>query len=215
MSMRHPGMRHLAGLAPFGGAFALATCSSVSGQDGSSSASPSTDAGGPESSSADHAPYSAKDSVQVTATKHLQQATYALDAKASCSILDLEAQNGGDWEPSSQARRGLKRAAMPEKIEPGAAYSATIRADVVPSSDAELPGGGYRLTLAYGTPPTDMASAATIVNSALLTITGGPLDGGGGAPGATPASSPPARQVTPSASVAGRQAWSKQRARAS
>ncbi len=191
MSMRHLNMRHLAGLALFGGVFALAACSSVSGLDGSSNNSPSTDTGGPVSISTDHAQYDARDSIQVTVTNHTQQAIYAWDTKASCSILDLEVQNGGDWEPSSQAQCAIKRAAMSVKIEPGATYSATIRAGMLPNSNAAFPGGSYRLTLAYGESPTAAASAATIVYSALLTITGGPANGGGGVPGSTPISSPP------------------------
>jgi hypothetical protein len=189
--MRHLGMRRLAGLALFGGVFALAACSSVSSSDGSSNTSPSTDTGGPVSISTDHAQYGANDSMQVMVTNHTQQAIYAWDTKASCSILDLEVQNGGDWQPSSQARCAIKRAAMSVEIAPGAAYNATIRAGMVPNSNAQFPGGSYRLTLAYGGSPTEAASAATIVYSALLTITGAPSTGGGGAPGATPASSPP------------------------
>jgi hypothetical protein len=191
MGMRYLSMRHLAGLALFGGVFALAACSSISGQDGSSNTSPSTDTGGPVSISTDHAQYGAKDSIQVTVTNHTQQAIYAWDTKASCSILDLEVQNGGDWAPSSQAQCAIKRAAMPVKIEPGAVYNATIRAGMLPGSNAAFPGGSYRLTLAYGGSSTLAASGATIVYSALLTITGGSSNGSGGFPSSTPMSSPP------------------------
>lgn len=191
MTMRHLGMRHLAGLALVGGVIALAACSSISGSDGSSNTSPSTDTGGPVSISTDHAQYGSKDSIQVTVTNHTQQAIYAWDTKASCSILDLEVQNGGDWEPSSQAQCAIKRAAMSVKIEPGAVYTATIRAGMLPGSNTAFPGGSYRLTLAYRGSSTLAASAATIVYSALLTITGGPANGGGGVPGSTPMSSPP------------------------
>src|SRR5262245_59282838 len=136
MSMRPLGMRHLAGLALFGGVFALAACSGVSGVDGSSNTSPSTDTGGPISISTDHAQYDSKDRIQVTVTNPTQQAIYAWDTKASCSILDLEVQNGGEWEPSSQAQCAMKRAAMSVKIEPGAVYTATIRAGMLPNSNA-------------------------------------------------------------------------------
>jgi hypothetical protein len=190
MSMRHLGMRRLAGLALFGGVIALAACSSISGSDGSSNTSPSTDTGGPVSISTDHAQYGSKDSIQVTVTNHTQQAIYAWDTKASCSILDLEVQNGGDWEPSSQAQCAIKRAAMSVKIEPGAVYTATIRAGMLPGSNTAFPGGSYRLTLAYGGSPTLAASGATIVYSALLTIIGGPSNGGG-FPSSTPANTPP------------------------
>ena len=191
MSMRPLGIRYLACLALFGGVCALAACSSVSGLDGSSNTSPSTDTGGPVSIGTDHAQYGAKDSIQVTVTNHTQQAIYAWDTKASCSILDLEVQNGGDWEPSSQAQCAIKRAAMPVKIEPGAAYNATIRAGMLPNGNAAFPGGSYRLTLAHGGSATLAESAATMVYSALLTITDGPSNGGGGVPGSTLASSPP------------------------
>ena len=79
MSMRHLNMRHLAGLALFGGVFALAACSSLSGLDGSSNNSPSTDTGGPVSISTDHAQYDARDSIQVPAV--VSQLTEFLSAE--------------------------------------------------------------------------------------------------------------------------------------
>ena len=186
-------MRHLAGLALLGGVFALAACSSISGLEGSSNTSPSTNTGGPVSIGTDHAQYGAKDSIQVTVTNNTQQAIYAWDTQASCSILGLEIQDGGTWQSSSQAQCAIKRAAAPVKIEPGAIYSATIRAGLLPNSNTEFTGGGYRLTLAYGASPTEADTAATVVYSALLTITGGSSNNGGAVSGPTPISSPPAK----------------------
>jgi hypothetical protein len=185
------GMRHLAGVALLGGLFALTACTGVSGQDGSSNTSPSTDTGGPVSIRTDHAQYASRDAIQVTVTNHTQQAIYAWDTKASCSILDLEIQYGGAWQQSAEAQCAIKRAAAPVKIDPGTTYSATIRAGLLPTSDMAFTGGGYRLKLAYGSSPTAADSAATVVYSALLTVTGGASNGGDN-PGATPASSPPA-----------------------
>jgi hypothetical protein len=186
------GMRYLAGLALLGGAFALAACSSVPGAGDSVNTSPSTDTGGPVSIGTDHSQYGGKDSIQVTVTNHTQQAIYAWDTKASCSILDLEVQSGGAWQSSSQAQCAIKRAAMAVKIEPGATYSATIRAGMLPNSNAAFTDGSYRLKLAYGPSAMDADNAATVVYSALLAITGGASNGGGG-PTGTPMSSPPAR----------------------
>jgi len=118
---------------------------------------------------------------------------YAWDTKASCSILGLEIQDGGAWQPSSQAQCAIKRAAASVKIEPGAIYSATIRAGLLPNSHMEFRGGSYRLTLAYGASPTEADTAATVVYSALLTITGGSSSNDGGVSGPTPIGSPPAK----------------------
>lgn len=186
-------MRHLASLALLGGAVALAACSSISGLEGSSNTSPSTNTGGPVSIGTDHAQYSAKDNIQVTVTNNTQQAIYAWDTKASCSILGLEIQDGGTWQSSSQAQCAIKRAAAPVKIEPGATYNATIQAGLLPKSNTEFTSGSYRLTLAYGASATEADTAATIVYSALLTITGGSSTGGGAVSGPTPMSSPPTR----------------------
>jgi hypothetical protein len=186
-------MRHLAGLALLGGAFALAACSSISGLEGSSNTSPSTNTGGPVSIGTDHAQYDTKDSIQVTVTNNTQQPIYAWDTKASCSILDLEVQDGGTWQPSSQAQCAIKRAAAPVKVAPGATYSATIQAGLLAKSNTDFTAGSYRLTLAYGASPTEADTAGTIVYSALLTITGGSPSGGGGVSGPTPITSPQTR----------------------
>jgi hypothetical protein len=185
-------MRQLTRVALLGGLLALAGCSAVSGLDSSSNTSPSTDTGGPVSIGTDHAQYGVKESIQVTVTNHTQQAIYAWDTKASCSILDLEGQNGGAWQSSSDAQCAMKRAAASVKIEPGATYSATIRPGPLANSNAAFAGGGYRLQLAYGASGATAESAPTIVYSALLTITGGAANSGGGVPGTTPISSPPA-----------------------
>jgi hypothetical protein len=186
------GVRSLVGLALLGGVFTLAACSSISGSGGSSNTSPSTNTGGPVSIGTDHSQYGSKDSMQVTVTNTTDQAIYAWDTKASCSVLGLELQDGGAWQPSSQAGCAMKRAAMAVKIAPGQTYSATIRAGLLPGSNTEFTGGSYRLTLAYGASPSAADTAATVVDSALLTITGGSSNGGG-VPGSTPSGSPSTR----------------------
>jgi hypothetical protein len=187
------GIRYLGRLALLGGAFALTACSSISGLGDSANTSPSTDTGGPVSIATDHSQYGGKDAIQVTVTNHTQQAIYAWDTKASCSILDLEAQNGGAWETPSQAQCAVKRAAMAVKIDPGASYNATIRAGMLPNSNTAFTDGSYRLKLAYGASPTAADSGATVLYSALLTVAGGGASSGGGGPSSIQLRSPPAR----------------------
>jgi hypothetical protein len=126
-------------------------------------------------------------------TNNTQQAIYAWDTKASCSILGLEIQDGGTWQSSSQAQCAIKRAAAPVKIEPGAIYSATIRAGLLPQSNTEFTGGSYRLALSYGASPAEADTAATVVYSALLTITGGSSSDGGAVSVPTPMRTPSTR----------------------
>jgi hypothetical protein len=126
----------------------------------------------------DHSQYASKDTLHVTVINHTQRAIYAWDTKASCSVLELELQTSAGWNTSPEAVCAIKRAAAPVKIEPGATYSATIRAALPAGGDAAFPAGSYRLTLAYRTSDSSAASEPTaVVYSASLTV-GGASTGG-------------------------------------
>ena len=110
-------------------------------------------------------------------TNTLSQSIYALDTRASCSILGLEWQTNGAWQPAQAANCPLGRVALAVKIKPGATYHATITAGYPGlRADAFVP-GSYRLALTYA--PTKVAPGetgpGTTMYSATITVAGAPL----------------------------------------
>lgn len=173
----------------------LAACGDASGAYSSdTNTSPSTRTSGPVSISTDHSVYKATDLIQVTVLNALSTPVYALDTRASCSILDLEMQNNGTWQASSVARCPLGRPAMLVKLVSGKAYTATIEASSTVMKDAVFPTGMYRLVLNYSTTGSlaSLMSNPTTVYSDLFSVTGStPSNTPSPGPSTQPTSVPP------------------------
>ena len=168
-------------------------CGSASNADSSANTSSGTQTSGPVSIATDHSVYRPTEPIQVTVLNKLSTPIYALDTKASCSILDLEVQVNGTWQASSAARCPLGRPAMIVKVDAGKAYSTTIQADTSLTKDAVIPPGTYRLVLNYSTidSAASLLSNPTTIFSAPFSVTGSPPP----SPGTT---TPPAVASPPS-----------------
>src|SRR5947209_798374 len=128
----------------------LAACGEATGAH-SANASPTTQTSGPVSIATDHSVYRPTDHMQVTVLNKLSTPIYALDTRASCSILSLEVQVNGTWQASPVARCPLGRPAMIVKIDAGKAYTTTIQAGFAGMRNTAFPAGIYRLVLNYST----------------------------------------------------------------
>jgi hypothetical protein len=146
---------------------ALAACGISSANENSS---PPTSAGWPLTLGTNHSQYAGSEAITVTVTNHTNAAVYALDTRASCSVLTLQVQVNGQWQDTSAAPCAMKRVAMPVKINAGATYTATIRAGFTDKSAATFPTGTYRFVLVYYATQDDRTGGTTIY-SAALTVT--------------------------------------------
>lgn len=109
--------------------------------------------------------YGPDDAITVTVQNALSMPIYGIDTQASCSILALEYQVNGAWQPSQVAQCPQKRPARPVKIEAGGTYTATITAGYPGWRQLSFPKGSYRLVLIYATAPDAFASGVTITSS--------------------------------------------------
>lgn len=125
----------------------------------------------------DHSTYRPNEPIDARVVNTLGRSIFALDTRASCSILGIEWQTNGQWEPAQGAECPLGRMAVMVEIQPGATYQAVITAGFPGLRAANFPPGAYRLTLTYSLDqlePGGMGTSTTIY-SAALTIAGTPL----------------------------------------
>lgn len=120
-----------------------------------------TSPSGSVSIATDHSKYQPTDRIRVTVTNLLKTPIYALDTRATCSILGLQMLINNTWRYSKAAPCLLGRHAIPVKIEAGKTYTATISAGVAGSTQAAFPPGTYRLVLAYATSIAELSSSKT------------------------------------------------------
>jgi hypothetical protein len=106
--------------------------------------------------STDHTTYAPSDVIAATVRNTLSIPIYAIDTLSSCSILSLQQQINGVWQPSRVAQCPLKRRAQLVKIDAGAIYTATISAGYPGYRQLTFPAGSYRLVLLYTTTPSVM-----------------------------------------------------------
>lgn len=123
--------------------------------------SPVIKTSGSVSIATDHSRYQPTDRIQVTVTNLLKIPIYALDTRASCSILGLQMLINNTWRYSKAAPCILGRHAVPVKIDAGETSTATISAGVAGSTQAAFPPGTYRLVLAYATSIAELGSSKT------------------------------------------------------
>jgi hypothetical protein len=175
-----------------GGSFIilLAGCSAVTGASGDN---PGTLTSGPVSIATDHTTYTPTQGIHVTIKNQSGKAIYALDTRASCTILSLQQQVKGAWQGANVARCPLGRIARQVMIGNGQTYTATIQAGEPAVKNAAFPGGTYRLVLAYATSAGESASPAllTTIYSATLTVAGQAPGGSSTPPAATPSAGTP------------------------
>ena len=156
-------------------ALSLAGCG-VSSANGAQApqpgASPTTDTGGVVSITTDQTQYQPDATIHVTVTNHLSTPIAAYDTRSGCSILDLQRLVSGQWQTVAEARCAMGRPARQVVIQPGATYSAAIYGGLSQKSPVLLPGGSYRLMLAYQSTEAGMG-AGVLVYSAQLTVLGG------------------------------------------
>lgn len=156
-------------------ALALTGCGATTAEAGVNT-SAATLTTGPVTIATDHSAYANKDVMKITISNHLSTAIYAFDTQASCSILNLQIQQNGQWVTSNALRCPLGRAAAEVKIAPGGVYTTTIGATVMSiGSRSALADGTYRLVLNYFEAAQGSAtptSTATAIFSATLTVSG-------------------------------------------
>lgn len=174
-------------------ALALAGCGSSTGGTAVNT-SAATLTTGPVTIATDHSSYAPTDTIKVTIQNHLTKAIYAYDTQASCTILSLQVQQGGQWVASNALHCPLGRVALAVKIEPGGTYTASLGAHLMSIGQRNtLPEGTYRLVLNYYDAPLSgatQAPTATMVPSATLTVSGS-VPPSGGTPPSVPGVTPP------------------------
>ena len=198
-------LKHLwRGLILIGGSFIilLAGCSA----NGGTADNPGTITSGPVSIATDHTTYTPTQGIRVTVKNGLSEDIYALDTRASCSILGLEQKVNGAWQPSNASRCPLARIARQVTIGKGQSYTVIIQPGasgmVTPGTsgvaNAAFPTGTYSLVLTYATSSEGLANSShvTTIYSATLTVAGqapgSTSPPSGGVPsGGTPVSGPP------------------------
>lgn len=124
--------------------------------------------------STDRSVYQPTDPIKAIVLNKLSTPIYAVDTKASCSILSLETFINGVWQVSNIARCPLGRAARLIKLDPGKAYTITIQAGVTGVSGAVFPIGTYRLVLKFSTSASlkSLTSNPTTISSMTFSVTG-------------------------------------------
>jgi len=135
-----------------------------------SSANPPPANSGPVVISTDHLTYSPSDPIAVTVHNTLATPIYAMDTQSSCSLLSLQYQVNGVWQPSQVAQCPQKRPARPVKIEAGATYTTTITAGYPGLKQDVFPAGSYRLVLSYTTAPSGIPTPGTDTPATSATI---------------------------------------------
>jgi hypothetical protein len=114
--------------------------------------------GGSVSISTNRATYGPNDAMAVTVRNGLSTPIYAMDTLASCSILALQYQANGAWQPSQVAQCPQKRPTRQVKIDAGGTYTASITAGYPGIRQLPFPTGSYRLVLTYSTSPDALPS---------------------------------------------------------
>ena len=136
----------------------LVGCAAMSNTNATTSGT-ATSGPGPVVVSTDHTTYTPNDTIVVTVQNSLSTPIYAIDTQSSCSILSLQYQVSGAWQPSQVAQCPIKRAARPVKIDAGATYKANITAGYPGLRQSAFPTGSYRLVLLYTTSPSTLPTA--------------------------------------------------------
>lgn len=120
----------------------------------------------------DRASYAPNDTIGVTVHNTLSTPIYAMDTLASCSILSLQFQGNGGWQPSQVAQCPQKRPARLVQIDAGGTYTASITAGYPGLKQLPFPAGNYRLVLTYSTSPDVLPSAeqGTVITSRTIQV---------------------------------------------
>jgi subtilase family serine protease len=111
--------------------------------------------------STDQSSYPTDATIQVTVKNSLNAAIYAFDSQASCSVLQLQIQNGSSWQSVPVARCSLGRPTQIISIDADSTYTATIQASSIPGHEVLFPTGTYRLILNYATSQSSLAAGTT------------------------------------------------------
>lgn len=149
----------------------LVGCAAMSNTNNTASGTATTSPG-PVAISTDHTTYTPNDTIAVTVQNTLSTPIYAMDTQSSCSILSLQYQVSGAWQPSQVAHCPLGRSARPVKIDAGGTYTANITAGYPGLSQSAFPTGSYRLVLLYTTSPSAIPTteSGVTVNSPIIQV---------------------------------------------
>ena len=130
--------------------------------------SPATTSSGPVVITTDHAVYAPTDLLHVTIMNGLTQPLYAYDHQASCSLLTMEQQVQGSWQPLVTPLAGcaIKSPTRLVQIASHATYQGTITAGYLRQGEANFPAGQYRLRFTYQLTATQEISPAPTESSA-------------------------------------------------
>lgn len=139
--------------------------------------SPPTQTSGPVRIATDHSTYRPNEPIRVSVINTLAQSIYGEDTRASCSILTIETQANGSWQPAQGAECPLGRIALVVEVKPGATYQATITAGYPGLRAGAFAPGIYRLGLGYSLSQVSAGEPGPLVinYSASFTIAGAPL----------------------------------------
>jgi hypothetical protein len=159
------------------GAVVLAGCGAP-GSCGDLAHSPATHTSGPVTIATDHTTYPRDGFLNVTVANGGQEPIYAWDHNASCSILTLQVEVSGAWQPPRTPIAGcaLGRPTVAVQIAPGASYHATIGPGYLDVRQGAFDAGTYRLALTYypgqptGPAPNPGGPRATTIYSQTLTV---------------------------------------------
>lgn len=173
-----------------------ATSGSVAPMASPANTSPPTSAGEGVRIATDHSAYWPNEAIAASVANGLGQSIYALDTRASCSILGLEWRVNGAWVAAQGAGCPLGRIALVAEIKPGATYRTSITAGYPGLRVASFPPGVYRLALAYSLAKIGPGApgAAVTIYSASFTIGGVPLP---------PISTEPTVPIAPAITITG------------
>lgn len=122
---------------------------------------------GPIIITTDHATYTTTTPIKFSVINQTKSPIYAFDTQSSCTILELEIQMNGQWEPSNEVACQAGRLPVRITIAPGRTYTGTIKVSAPKGKGAALPAGTYRLALFYSNATTPFSQLIRLTSETL------------------------------------------------
>src|SRR5579885_728761 len=112
---------------------------------------------GPIIITTDHATYTTTSPIKFSVINHTKSPIYVSNAQSGCTILELEIQMNGQWQPSDEVACQTGKLPARITIAPGQTYTGTIRVGASKGKSSALPTGTYRLALFYRSATTSFS----------------------------------------------------------
>ena len=122
---------------------------------------------GPIIITTDHATYTTTAPIKFSVINQTKSAIYAFDTQSNCTILELEIQMNGQWEPSDDVACQTGKLPVRITIAPGQTYTGTISVSASKGKSAALPPGTYRLALFYSNSTTPFSQLIRLTSETL------------------------------------------------